>query len=173
MGILRGVVLFGALAIIVGCMDGGANSAPPESAAPPIQPPAPSPPYDSTQDTTVKGRDEDDNGIRDDIDDLLFERYGNRSDNIRFHIGQIASIFQEKLTSNGNREELLGLISRSGDHIYCIRLLDPELSAEIHDYLAAQYINTQMREDAYRNFLASAGGFITLEKLDCNSLPQP
>lgn len=155
----RKIALMIAIAIVsVGCVDGGSNSAPPNTPPATPAPPPPSSPYDSTQDTTVEGKDDNGNGIRDDIDELIAETYGGASADQVEYIRSIAQNIQSSLVDNGAREHNLRLTVEGTTYLYCLRQSGFDQPSSVEDALFDATVNTQLREDALIGFLQSTGG---------------
>jgi len=101
--------------------------------------------YDSTTDTDARGRDLDDNGIRDDIDVWLAGRFeGQALDRMTLH----ARLHQMILTEPDG-VELSGLFGQIEDNSYCLwSILGADKPAWTRE-LFARLFNTRLRYERF------------------------
>ena len=105
--------------------------------------------YDSTLDTTVAGKDDDLNGIRDDIDDALDNALFHTSPNQHYYLVEYAKVWQQLLlSSNDSMDEVQRALESVQD---C--LTDSGIGvAQIELQFVIMYLNTPARQEAYMRY---------------------
>lgn len=140
-------VLFLALAAS-GCTppDDGGNSLPPDPGA--------------AGKVTLAGIDSDNDGVRDDIQIAIYDRYPNNIQ-IQNALKQSAKTLQNTLivgANSGSAEQTADTVTRAR---HCIKsLVGSQNQMEEIDFIVLQLINTKERSDAFTDFNASMHGTV-------------
>lgn len=140
--------------ILHACADSGPSSAAPE----PTPPTSPPPAYDSSTDETVEGRDEDGNGIRDDIDDYIFETFTDPIE--KAYVEAFALNFNQGLIHNDNGEEVERLYNLRIKNTVCA-VSSGVTDAQYMDDIIVRTVNTEIRAQAYFRKAQGVAGFST------------
>ena len=135
---MRSLLILTAAVIMVSCSGSGgqADDSPPEASPPP-----PPTSYDSSTDTDVAGRDADNNGIRDDIDEYIVGEFPQSFQRLA---QQSAKLLQEKIVEGeqSSRE----LLKEFGLNAVCWIRFDRRSD---HERLIDATLNTDIRMQAY------------------------
>lgn len=153
-----------AVAMLAACSEG--NGTETTAAPPPVTTPTPTPtptPYDSSLDTSPEGKDDDQNGIRDDVDAFIEE--ANLSSEEQSYSFDLAKIYQKILTFDGSESEAVQL-SREAFLSYKCLSQESNLGKSSADYLTALSVNTEARVIAYDDFELLAATLIDPIKSD-------
>ena len=137
--------------ILSACGEESNNS---QSEAPVVIVPPVEEAYDSSQDTNVEGRDEDNNGIRDDIDEYLSNNFKNSTDDLKLSMTSVAKSLQTAIvegTSSLNSEDARESLLLS---INCMENALTDVIDPLSGYrtLRAETLNTKLRLDAYSDY---------------------
>lgn len=162
----RSVIQVTLLSAIAACGgDGGGGSSSGDSIADTISsvPPPPSLPPDpgAAGLQTIEGVDSDADGVRDDLQIYLANRFGD-ADVDRRALRQITIDLQDQLAPNQTESDYVATATRLHRSIGCYVFgesdLQPEQRATEISALQAKVVNTRERQDAYRSFDAAVGG---------------
>lgn len=112
-------------------------------------------------DATIEGIDANENGIRDDVELAIFEKYPN-SARIRAAMLQYAMALQTELTKVSNSETLVAVIQEEDRGYFCVgdvlskNLLDSE-SGRIEGLVMNTESRTQKHKELFRKYMVSYG----------------
>ena len=114
----------------------------------------PPPPDPALADATIEGVDANKNGIRDDVELAIFEKYPN-SARIRSAELQYAKALQTEFTTAFNSETLVNIIEEEGRGYLCIA--NDARIKEVEDLVVNTGARKQFREDVREKYMASFG----------------
>lgn len=114
----------------------------------------PPPPDPAQVDATIEGVDANGNGIRDDVELAIFEKYPN-SARIRAAELQYAKALQMEFTAVFNSETLVNVIEEEGRGYLCIS--NDTRTKEVEELVVNTNSRKQFREDIRKKYMASFG----------------
>lgn len=131
----------------------------------------PPPPDPAQVDATIEGVDANANGIRDDVELAIFERYPN-SAKIRAAELQYAMALQMALTEVFNSETWIAVTQEKGRGFGCIYDSvvddDPHLVANLREETKKLVLNVEPRSERYADLDRYRASYSVLEGSDCD-----